>query len=77
MFFVNGAIAEFDALTIQQSGSTFMLKVDPSSIGYNLESADEIIGSGKFEAPGYLKFDGVNDVVTTTFSSSGAPVDTT
>ncbi len=40
---------EHDALTIQQSGSTFMLKVDPSSIGYNLESADEIIGNGKFE----------------------------
>ena len=49
LFFNNGQIMEHDALTIQQSGSTFMLKVDPSSIGYNLESADEIIGNGKFE----------------------------
>ena len=49
LFFNNGQIIEHDALTIQQSGSTFMLKVDPSSIGYNLESADEIIGNGKFE----------------------------
>ena len=50
LFFNNGQIMEHDALTIQQSGSTFMLKVDPSSIGYNLESDDEIKAWGKFNA---------------------------
>ncbi len=41
---------EHDALTIQQSGSTFMLIVDQSSIGYNLESNDEIKAWRKFNA---------------------------
>ena len=41
---------EHDAITIQQVGSNFLLKVDASSIGYNLESADEIIGWGKFNS---------------------------
>ena len=50
LFFNNGQIMEHDALTIQQSGSTFLLIVDPSSIGYNLESDDEIIAWGKFNA---------------------------
>ena len=77
IFFNNGQAMEHDAIAIQQVENSFLLKVDASSIGYNLESADEILSWGKFEAPGYLKFDGVNDVVTTTFSSSGAPVDTT
>ena len=39
---------EHDALTIQQSGSTFMLISDPSSLGYNLDSSDEIKVWGKF-----------------------------
>ena len=50
LFFNNGQIMEHDALTIQQSGSTFLLIVDPSSIGYNLVSDDEIIAWGKFNA---------------------------
>ena len=50
LFFNNGQIMEHDALTIQQSGSTFLLIVDPSSIGYNLDSLDEIIAWGKFNA---------------------------
>ena len=50
MFFVNGVIAEYDALTIQQSGSTFLLKVDNDSIGYDLQSGDEIVAFGKFNS---------------------------
>jgi hypothetical protein len=50
LFFNNGQVMEHDALTIQQSGSTFLLIVDPSSIGYNLVSDDEIIAWGKFNA---------------------------
>jgi len=50
MFFVNGAIAEYDALTIQQSGSSFLLKVDNDSIGYDLRSGDEIVAFGKFNS---------------------------
>ena len=41
---------EHDALTIQQAGSTFHLIVDVSSIGYDLESDDEIIAQGKFNS---------------------------
>ena len=44
-------LPEHDALTIEQSnGSTFLLKVDTDSIGYFLESDDEIIAQGKFNA---------------------------
>ena len=50
IFFNNGQAMEHDAITIQQVGSNFLLKVDASSIGYNLESADEIIGWGKFNS---------------------------
>ena len=41
---------EHDALQIQQSGSTFMLIVNPSSLGYNLSDLDEIKAWGKFNA---------------------------
>ena len=41
---------EHDAITIQQAGSTFLLKVDSNSVGYNLESNDEIKAWGKFNA---------------------------
>ena len=50
LFFNNGQIMEHDALTIQQSGSTFMLISDPTSLGYNLDSLDEIKAWGKFNA---------------------------
>ena len=50
MFFVNGVIAEYDALTVQQSGSLFLLKVDNDSIGYDLRSSDEIVAFGKFNS---------------------------
>ena len=50
IFFNNGQVMEHDALTIQQSGNTFLLKVDASSIGYNLESDDEIKVWGKFNS---------------------------
>ena len=50
MFFVNGAIAEYDALTIQQSGSLFLLQVNNNSIGYDLQSGDEIVAFGKFNS---------------------------
>jgi len=50
IFFNNGQVMEHDALTIQQSGSDFLLIVDPDSIGYNLASDDEIKAWGKFNA---------------------------
>ena len=50
LFFNNGQVMEHNALQIQQSGSTFMLISDPSSIGYNLESDDEIKAWGRFNA---------------------------
>ena len=50
LFFINGQYMEHDALTIEQSGSSFLLQVDTDSIGYSLESDDEIISIGKFNA---------------------------
>jgi hypothetical protein len=51
VFFINGQYMEHDALTIQQKNSTeFLLKVDTSSIGYSLESDDEILAIGKFNS---------------------------
>tara|TARA_Y100000356_G_scaffold127186_1_gene125788 strand:+ start:560 stop:2251 length:1692 start_codon:yes stop_codon:yes gene_type:complete len=50
LFFINGQYMEHDALTIQQSGSSFLLQVDSSAIGYDLESDDEIISIGKFDS---------------------------
>ena len=41
---------EHDALTIKQTGSTFLLLVDNSSICYDLETDDEIIAQGKFNS---------------------------
>jgi hypothetical protein len=41
---------EHDALTVRQSGSLFQLLVDTDSIGYVLESDDEILSWGKFDA---------------------------
>jgi len=72
LFFNNGQIMEHDALQVQQSGSNFLLIVDPSSLGYNLDSLDEIKAWGRFEAPGHLNFDGEDDEVTTNFSGSNA-----
>ena len=50
VFFINGQYMEHDALEIQQAGSNFLLKVNTDSIGYSLESDDEIIASGKFNS---------------------------
>jgi len=50
LFFLNGQYMEHDALTIQQANGVFYLKVDTDSIGYVLESDDEIIAWGKFNA---------------------------
>ena len=50
MFFNNGMIIEYDALTIEQSGSKFLLKVNPNALGYGLSSDDEIVAWGKFNA---------------------------
>ena len=50
VFFINGQYMEHDALTIQQAGSSLLLKVDTESIGYDLEADDEIIASGKFNS---------------------------
>jgi hypothetical protein len=73
LFFNNGQIMEHDALQVQQSGSDFLLMVDPSSIGYNLDSLDEIKAWGRFEPPmTYLDFDGLTNEVTTNYSGSNA-----
>ena len=50
LFFINGQYMEHDAITIQQASSTFYLKVDTDSIGYELESDDEILAWGKFNS---------------------------
>ena len=50
IFFINGQYMEHDALTIQQRASNFFVKVDSDSIGYELESDDEIIAWGKFNS---------------------------
>jgi len=50
VFFLNGQYMEHDALEVQQSGSNFLLKVNTTSIGYVLESDDEIIAHGKFDS---------------------------
>jgi len=50
VFFLNGQYMEHDALEVQQDGSSFLLKVNTTSIGYVLESDDEIIAHGKFDS---------------------------
>ena len=50
MFFINGQIMEHDALTVQQSGTSFLLKINNNSIGYDISSDDEIIAWGKFNS---------------------------
>ena len=50
LFFINGQYMEHDALTIEQSGSVFLLQVDTSGIGYDLEADDEILAVGKFNS---------------------------
>ena len=50
IFFINGQYMEHDAIEIQQAASTFYLKVDTDSIGYELESDDEILAWGKFNS---------------------------
>jgi|TARA_R110001583_G_scaffold172848_1_gene326608 hypothetical protein len=50
VFFINGQYMEHNALAIQQAGSSFELHVHTGSIGYVLESDDEIFGIGKFNS---------------------------
>ena len=50
VFFINGQYMEHDALEIEQAGASFYLKVDVISIGYVLESDDEVLAHGKFNA---------------------------
>ena len=51
VFFINGQYMEHDAISIEQKNSTeFLLKVDTDSIGYELESNDEVLGIGKFKS---------------------------
>ena len=50
LFFINGQYMEHDALEIQQAAASFYLKVDTDSIGYELESDDEILAWGKFNS---------------------------
>jgi hypothetical protein len=41
---------EHDALTIKQAGANLLLLVDNDSIGYDLETDDEILAVGKFNS---------------------------
>ena len=41
---------EHDALQIKQEASSFLLIVDNDSIGYDMESDDEILAIGKFNS---------------------------
>ena len=51
IFFINGQYMEHDALDIQQKNSVeFLLKINTTSIGYSLESDDEILAIGKFNS---------------------------
>jgi hypothetical protein len=50
IFFINGQYMEHDAISIQQAGSSLLLKVDNNSIGYDLETDDEILAIGKFNS---------------------------
>ena len=50
IFFINGQYMEHDALSIQQNGSSFILLVSTGSIGYDLETDDEVLAWGKFNA---------------------------
>jgi len=50
MFFLNGVIMENDSLNIEQSSSIFLLKANNDTLGYNLQSSDEIVGFGKFNS---------------------------
>ena len=50
IFFINGQYMEHDAITIQQTGSLLLLKVNNDSIGYDLETDDEILALGKFNS---------------------------
>ena len=50
VFFINGQYMEHNALEIQQKGSSLELHVHTGSIGYILESDDEILGIGKFNS---------------------------
>ena len=50
VFFINGQYMEHNALAIQQKGSSLELHVATGSIGYILESDDEILGIGKFNS---------------------------
>ena len=50
VFFINGQYMEHDALTIKQAGANLLLLVDNDSIGYDLETDDEILAVGKFNS---------------------------
>jgi len=51
IFFVNGAHLEHSAITsFVQSGANAILTVDTTALGYSLDSNDEVIAVGKFDA---------------------------
>ena len=50
VFFINGQYMEHDAIEIQQNSTTLLLKVNNDSIGYDLETDDEILAIGKFDS---------------------------
>ena len=49
-FFLNGMMMEFAALTIQNPANDFEVHINQSSLGFNLESGDEIVAWGKFNS---------------------------
>lgn len=48
LFMINGQYIEHDLITISQSGSYLNVYVSTGSLGYAIETDDEITGWGKF-----------------------------
>ena len=43
-------IVENDGVDIQRIGSSLLLKIDTSNVGYVLSGDDEVVGWGKFNS---------------------------
>jgi len=60
LFFANGQYLEHDALSIQQSGSNFIVIISTGSLGFSLNTSDEVVAWGKFDETFTVGFDDTN-----------------